>query len=424
MQPLFYSTGQVARQLGTTLATIRVLCENRVVAAETTPGGHWRVPSSEVERLKRDGLPPIPRPMPTESVPPARNGTAGHHDYPELLPAPSEEVLFAADQVAITKSMLEKRKIDRQLEETEDFFRERQRKQAAEEAAERQRAEAQQAEQRRLLWVQKWMRYALDSLPYGARREVELEVHAKVQEALSGLQPDQPDAITRRLVGAAVHRALRPWNRKQEMERALEAGMNTLPGDVQFRSQYAALKQRAWEAAVVAVGKVRVEASYREMETAVVQAVQPMSREYEHQQTCQRIVGRVHIFDATHEEEEAATEAVRNALAVLPIGAEPKQLEKAQEAAVAPYKAAVDARKEEQAKRQRAARQADEHLDHITKYLEEEYEFDGGYWEMRREADRLRPLIREALIDELLENPDMSADEIRDSIEAQVDDGV
>jgi hypothetical protein len=49
--------------LGITLATIRVLCENRVVAAETTPGGHWRVPSSEVERLKRDGLPPIPRPM-------------------------------------------------------------------------------------------------------------------------------------------------------------------------------------------------------------------------------------------------------------------------------------------------------------------------------------------------------------------------
>src|ERR1017187_8785696 len=59
MEPLFYSTGQVARQLGTTLATIRILCENRVIAAETTPGGHWRVPTSEVERLKRDGLPPI-----------------------------------------------------------------------------------------------------------------------------------------------------------------------------------------------------------------------------------------------------------------------------------------------------------------------------------------------------------------------------
>ena len=95
MEPLFYSTGQVARQLGTTLATIRILCENRVLAAETTPGGHWRVPASEVERLKRDGLPPIPRPLPTESAPPESNGTDGRHGHPELLAAPSDEVVSA-----------------------------------------------------------------------------------------------------------------------------------------------------------------------------------------------------------------------------------------------------------------------------------------------------------------------------------------
>ena len=129
MQPLFYSTGQVARQLGTTLAAIRVLCENRVIAAETTPGGHLRVPASEVERIKREGLPPIPRPLPTESASPARNGTAGRHGHLELLAEPSDEVVSAADQVAITRSMLEKRKIDRELEETEDWFRARQRAQ-------------------------------------------------------------------------------------------------------------------------------------------------------------------------------------------------------------------------------------------------------------------------------------------------------
>src|SRR5260370_38697655 len=102
MKPLFYSTGQVARQLGTSLATIRVLCENRAIAAETTPGGHWRVPASEVERLKRDGLPPIPRPLPTENSPPARNGMAGRHSYSEFLEAPSDEVAAAADRVTIT----------------------------------------------------------------------------------------------------------------------------------------------------------------------------------------------------------------------------------------------------------------------------------------------------------------------------------
>jgi len=37
------------------------------------------------------------------------------------------------------------------------------------------------------------------------------------------------------------------------------------------------VKQHAWETAVAAVSKVREEASYREMETASVQAVQSLT---------------------------------------------------------------------------------------------------------------------------------------------------
>jgi hypothetical protein len=161
---------------------------------------------------------------------------------------------LAADQVAITKSLLEKRKVDRELEENEDWFRERDHQEAEAMAAERERADAEQSQQRRRLWEQEWMRYALDSVPYAARREVEMEVHTMVQEALSKLEPDQSRAIVQRLVDAAVYRALRPWTRKQEMEGALKAGMNTLPWDVQFRPDYAPVKQRAWEVAVAAVG--------------------------------------------------------------------------------------------------------------------------------------------------------------------------
>ena len=427
MPPLYYSTGQVARQLGTTLATIRVLCESRVIAAETTPGGHWRVPAAEVERLKRDGLPPIPRPLPTHTVRAVDNGAANGHGYPEFLAEPSDEVALAADQVAIARSTLERRKIEREIEENEELLRECKRQQAA---AERQRTDAQEAEQRRLRWVQQWTQYALDSVPKDARREVEMEVHKAVQEALSVLQPSQPESITQRLVDAAVHKALGPWTRRQEVERALKSGMNRLAWDVQFRAEYAPLKQRAWDAAVAAVSKVREEASYHEMERAAVQAVQPMIREYQHQQACLRIVGRVYIFDATRDEQEAATEEVRKALAALPIGAEPRQMEKAAEVALAPYKAAVATRKKEarlesekQAKRRSAVWKADDQLGHIAKYLADEYEFPGGDSEMRREVDRLRPLIRQALIEKLVENPEMSAEEIRESIEVQIDDG-
>jgi len=418
MKGLFYSTGQVARQLGTTQATIRVLCENGLMAAETTPGGQWRVPSSEVERLKRDGVPPIPRLLPAGSSQLARNGTAGRHSENK-----SVEVVLAADQVAITRSLLEKRKIDKELEETEDYFRGRQRELEEAEAAECQKAAARQAQQRRLLWEQEWMQYALDSVPYAARREVEMEVHTLVREALSELQPDQPRAVLQRLVDAAVYRALRPWTRKQEMERALQAGMDSLPWDVRFRPEHAPLKQSAWNAGVAALGKVREAANYSEMETTAEQAVQPMIREYEHQQACQRILGRVHIFDATREEEAAATEAVRKALAAVPIGVELAQLEKAAEAALAPHKAAVAKRVERRDRRLFAPFKVDRYLSHISRYLEKEYEFEGGYSEMRREADRLLPVIRAALIDELVENPDVTDDEILESIEDLIDEG-
>jgi len=346
MPGLFYSTGQVARQLGTTLAAIRVLCEKRLIAAETSPGRHWRVPASEVERLKRDGLPAIPRPLPNPGGLPAASGTSNGHGYSEFVEEPSDEVALAADQVAIAKSNLEKRKIERDMEENEDWFRDRERRQAEVKAAERQKAETKQAEQRYQEWLQEWTQYAINSIPLAARKEVEVEVYRAVQQALSLLQSGQSQGVTQRLIDAAVHSALAPWTRKQETERALAAGMDKLAWNVRFRPEYAPLKRRAWEAAVVAIRRVRGEASYSEMETAAVQAVQPMVREYEHQQACQQMVNRLSLFDLDLAEWDSAKEAVRKSLADLPLGADAKTMERAKEHALAPFKAAAATRKE------------------------------------------------------------------------------
>lgn len=273
------------------------------------------------------------------------------------------------------------------------------------------------------------MQHALDSLPSGARREVEIEVHTAVEAVLSGLQPSQPATNTQLLVDAAVHRALRPWTRKQEIERALRTAVIKLPWDVRNSRQYAPMKQRACEAAVQALGRLREEASYREMEAATVQAVQPVIHEYNHQQECERMVGRVYIFDAKQEELEGAKEAMRKGLAALPVGATVKELEKARDAAVAPYRAAVDARKEKaqlelqkQAQRRAAEWNADLHLNRIVPYLQQEFELEP--WEVIREAERLRPLIRETLVAKLLKNPNMTSDQIRKNIEDQVEDEI
>lgn len=431
MERLYYSTGQVARQLGVTLPTVRTLCENRAIVALTTPGGQWRVPAAEVERLKRDGLPPIPRRLPREPGFEITDEPFDDSAYSKFLPQSSEQVAAAADQVAITKCTLERRRFEREIEETEDWFRARERQEAAAKATDWEKEQAKQAEQERLEWIQQWITFALNSLPYEARQEVEIEVHSMVQETLSGVQASQPEAITQRLVEAAVHRALAPWTRKQEISRALQASAGRLPWDLRNRSECAALKQRAWDAAALALGRTRDDASYNEMETAATQAVQPMIHEYQHAQACQRIIESVYIPDATYTEVDAAREAVRQALVALPASASAKQLDLAEDTALAPYEAAVAMRKEKarladkkEAQRRFAEFKVGLELGHISQYLEKEYEFDDGYWGQRREADRLRPLIRKALVEELLENPEMSSEEIQQRIEEQVEDQI
>jgi hypothetical protein len=127
-------------------------------------------------------------------------------------------------------------------------------------------------------------------------------------------------------------------------------------------------------------------------------------------------------------ERDRAKEAVRLVLKKLPLGADAKTMERAQEFALAPFKAAVANRNEKarletqrQFSRQSAGWKADAQLSHVRKYLRETFEFPGGDLELLREVNRVQPLIREALIEELAENPNMTPDEIRESIEDQID---
>jgi hypothetical protein len=215
------------------------------------------------------------------------------------------------------------------------------------------------------------------------------------------------------------------------VERAIESAMNRLPWDLRIGQEWTAIKQRVWEAAADAAERVRAEASYAEIEAAAVHATQPMIREHEHADRCRRIVAGVFLLYATTEEQDRAKEAARKALAGLPVGTSQAQLERAKETAVAPVEAEVARRKEaagreavERRKRQEAEWTATLQLSHIETYLQREYDFSGGYFEMKREADRLRPTVLAALVEELLENPGMTAEEIRESIEDQVEDAM
>jgi excisionase family DNA binding protein len=434
MHETYYRTGQAAKQLGVSSYHIRRLCETGTIDAEITDGQQWKVPAAEIARLKKEGVPTIPQDLedleddnPDDNPDDEPAPTCCARVPEGLYAEPSDDVIAAAEEVKIVENRLKRRRLEREEEEVEDWFRERQQRHAAQQTAERQRAQAAQAAQQRQQWMDGWVQHALNSLPYGVPREVEVDVHENVQQALTNLQVSQPEIITRRLVDAAMEKALRPWQRQHDIRRAIESGIDELPWDVRNRADYAALKQRAWGAAVAAVGKLHAEASSGEMKTAASQAVQPMIREYEHHQACQRIVAGVYVSGATWNEQEEAKEALREVLAALPIGATQKQLEKAKQMALAPFQAMVAERQEKErleseqrSKRRNAQWKACLYLDHIERYLQEEYDFDDGYDEMWHEGQRLRAIIEPALAEELMKE-DMDVDEIREYIEEMIE---
>jgi hypothetical protein len=66
----WFETAEVAKELGVKPATIRGRCSAGLITAEKW-GKEWKIPAAEMERLKRDGLPPLPKSAETRVACPA-----------------------------------------------------------------------------------------------------------------------------------------------------------------------------------------------------------------------------------------------------------------------------------------------------------------------------------------------------------------
>src|SRR5580658_9261136 len=131
---VYFSTGQAARELRITQAKVRALCESEAIDSICTDGGQYRISKEEIERLKREGLPAIPRPLPeavhTRAVPPARS----NRGEGALLAEPSKVVIDSAEEVVCLENEVKAIGLRREKEEGLDWFRDRQAREEAQEA--------------------------------------------------------------------------------------------------------------------------------------------------------------------------------------------------------------------------------------------------------------------------------------------------
>lgn len=235
----YYRTGSAARMLGISPYHLRRLCETGLVRGDLLPSGQWRVPASEIERLQREGIPPIPQGLRDEEEDllaeedwePEEQDPVGSGRSTET----NAEVAESVHQIAIAQNQLEKRKIDFLRQELEDRFRARE-KQAADQSAARMFSARQQLDQereaaRQQRWRDDWLDYALRSLPGDAPPEVRMNLPDLVDEALSGTDSRQAQHVTQSLVDASLARALRPHRHQQKIDRLIEEAVDRLPSE-------------------------------------------------------------------------------------------------------------------------------------------------------------------------------------------------
>jgi hypothetical protein len=365
---ILYRVGQSAKDLGVSSYRIRRLCETGLINAEFT-GKQWEIPASEIERLKRDGVPSAPRIVDDSDTEPspAPNAKAASallaDPSPEMI-ASAEEAEMSGQQLTVAKNRLEQNKVLREQTEIEDYFADRQKRLEEQEAVEQRRYEQQleadartrhqeAAAEQRHKFYSKWMEYALQRKPYAAPDDIELDIHAEVLATLAKVDANEREFVVRRLVDAAVERGLKTWKADEAKRSAIDDAIQQLPWYMKHDEGW---KGRACQIAREALKGAGISATKEEMASLARAALQPLIREFEHAGKIEEAVNRVRVDGASYDELREGQELVREALSGLPHSASHRQIAESREKALAP----LSARGAERIAREKAERRREE----------------------------------------------------------------
>ena len=351
---MMYRSGQAAKILGVSAHALRRLAEAGLVDAEYT-GSQWRFRVEEIERLQRDGLPPLPA-MDDDSLRSARSPQSRNKPETEsLLAPPSEELIADVEDLERQKLKLQKLGVRREIEEATDFFRAREQEEKDQEEQRRTRLQEQrhqqqrqqsqlQEQQRRQRWRSQWLEHALRSMPFFAPKELKLQVNKHVTETLGRLSPSESRQVVRQLVDAATEKALKPWRRQQEIRKVIE---DALPYEIKYSDD----KPKALRAAAQAVRKLRPEATPEELQLAAKEAIQPFIIKQEHEKQCEEIIGSISscLRGDTAQDREVGRNVVRAEIEKLPVGCGVEMMEQIRDQLLQHLQQIIDKRAEKAA---------------------------------------------------------------------------
>jgi hypothetical protein len=235
---VWYTLGEAEKATGVPRTRLDHACRVRRLPYRRSETGARLLSHEVVEKLRKQGLKSFPRPYDPiatsneqEASPPGATQGVGLMPQRERL----EQKRIEVEEMRVNRELrhlkyqeqqekAERRAaalVERQAQAEQHAqarrHQEQLRLEEAREAAalERDSLEA-EARDSHLQWEVDWLDHTLNHLlPSDLPPTFELEVHKAVAELLAKLDAHQPEKLTKRLVQAAIDRALQPW-RKQK----------------------------------------------------------------------------------------------------------------------------------------------------------------------------------------------------------------
>jgi hypothetical protein len=197
------------------------------------------------------------------------------------------EKTISENAVAIAKNIADKRQAEWDLLEVQDKFDQRDQAKA-DQAAELER------KQRRHARMKEWIKYAVDTMPDGARGKFEPAVIKAVRAELALMNVDDDDEVVQRVIDATVKSILKDWYWEQDALKALKSGQDSLPWQLKSGTSVPnEWEEKALTAGAVAIdeaiaGAGGVQLPYREMERIAIAAVKRMVDNHNAEQAAEK----------------------------------------------------------------------------------------------------------------------------------------
>jgi Skp family chaperone for outer membrane proteins len=350
-QPDLLSASQGAEFLGVSARSFRrYVTEGKITPHSKTPGGgHWRFLRRDLETFK----------APAQASPVLRQKR-------ERVEELSLELQEKKAELALQKLQDEEAEIQAQKEQAQQDAAA---SEARKEREVRQARAAARAQQARQDWEAEWVRNMLKTLPRDLPAQFRLDAIEILRQNLSELYDNHAgnaEDVVFTVLRAAVDEVLAPWIHSKAVARAAAEAIRELPTGATSSTwgQFSEWERRAREEALGAIADLPDGATFEQLVDAARTAGRQIAQAYNHQETADSVIAQTtwslprRLAFSTPQSRAQAAEAVRAAIAELPIGASRAEFEEACDAAVAPFaEADAGTRTEHEAQQASARRQ-------------------------------------------------------------------